>query len=384
MAKSATEELKNKYNAAFAQSASDDPAKTLWDSLSYGYGKKADQINASYNKALSQQDNAMLKRGMGRSSYALQSMANLNKERNAALASNEDALIADWQDRLTQMEEAEKARKFQTSEREAQQEWQSGENALNRSFQTSEREAQQLYNTGEREAQQLYNTGEREAQQAWQSGENALNRAQEQEQFAKTYGLQRDQFNESKRQYEQNFNYQKSRDAVSDSQWNQTFNYQKERDAVSDNQWNQSFGLQKDQFAYTQSSDERNYYASWVQNIAANGGEASDDMLAKAGISRADFEAMKAQAAAATGGGGGGSYSPKSPTTPAVTDDSFFNALNGNSMVSALNGIRNNTYTPKSDQLVGQGSSDALWTTGSAYGDKMKSDWQREQSKKNK
>ena len=284
----------------------------LWDSLNYTYGQRGEELAQNYNQAISQSNNAMLKRGMQRSSYGAQINANLLHQKNKALAGNTSEMIAAYQDRLGQIEQQE----------QEQANWE-------KTF------------------------------------------AENQRQFNEQMGETKAQ-NEFTRNYQTNaFNYQKERDAVSDKQWQDTFDYNKGRDAVSDaqweknyntqnEQWDKSFGLQKEQFAYTQSNDERNYYASWVQSIAANGGEASDDMLAKAGLSRSDFEAMKAQAAATGGGGGGGggSYSPK--TTPAVTDDDFLNGLNGNSMLSALNSLRNNTYTPKSDKLLGQGKNDSI------------------------
>ena len=319
------ENLKSQYDPSLADSTNEDPAKSLWDSLSYGYGKKADEINKSYDKAISQQDNAMLKRGMGRSSYAAQSMANLNTERVNALASNEDAMIADWQNRLTEMQEAEKARQFQTSEREAQQSWQSGENALSRAFQTSEREGQQAWQSGEnalsrafqtseREAQQEYQSGEnalsrafqtseREGQQAWQSAENALNRAQEQEQFEKNFGLSQQQFEEGVRQYEKNFGYQEGRDVVADTQWEKNYEEAKSEYERSQTETERSNKAQEEYnklaLEETIRSNKENEYINWAKIDAEYG-----DHSASSGSS-----------------GGSGSYSGKSGSTGDGTEE---------------------------------------------------------------
>ena len=98
--------------------------------------------NRQYEKAISQQNRSALSRGMGRSSYALQTEANLRDQKAKARNQLGEALIADYQNRVSQLDEAEAARAFQREERLAQQEWQAGENALARAFQTSEREAQ--------------------------------------------------------------------------------------------------------------------------------------------------------------------------------------------------------------------------------------------------
>ena len=197
-----------------------DTRERLWDSLQNSYGYKRENINDSYNQAYSQADRQALSRGMQRSSYNNQTLANINQQRNKALMDNDDQLIADYENRLQTIEEAEAARAFQTSEREAQQAWQSGENelarafqtaereaqqgwqssenALARQFQTSEREAQQKYNTGEREAQQKYNTSEREAQQNWQGTQNELAR-----QFQTSEREAQQLYNTSERQAQQ-------------------------------------------------------------------------------------------------------------------------------------------------------------------------------------
>ena len=90
-------------------------------------------------------------------------------------------------------------------------------------------------------------------------------------------------FDEQKRQYEQNFGYQKERDTVSDSQWKQQFDFS------------------------TKSADQQLAY-NYVTAIIANGGNPSDDLLARAGLSRADADAMKYVAPTVSGGGGGGGY----------------------------------------------------------------------------
>ena len=70
------------------------------------------------------------------------------------------------------------------------------------------------------------------------------------------------------------------------------------------------------QFAQSVNDADRQLAASYVANIVANGGTPSDDLLARAGISKEDAALM------AKGKGGGGGYTPpKTETPPATTPD---------------------------------------------------------------
>lgn len=180
-------------------------AERLWDSLNYSYGQQRDESNRQYARAVSQNDQAMLNRGMQRSTYALQTSANLRNQ--AVDASNRiyNQQIADYENRLQDIEN---------------QEWQ-------RAFQEKS-------------------------------------------------------FDEGVRQFNVNFDYQKGRDAIGDEQWQKAFD--------------QSNTQNDRQLAY-----------NYVTAILARGGDPTDDLLARAGLSRQDANAIKAQQA--TGGGGGGGYS---------------------------------------------------------------------------
>lgn len=190
----------------------------LWDSLNYSYGKKGEQLSSEYNKAISQQDRALLSRGMQRSSAGMSTLAGLRNQRTKALDDNQSQLISTYEDRIQAVKDAEDARAFQTSEREAQQEWQSSENALNRQQSQQQFDIQQAFNERQWEAQQ--------------------------------------------------------------SQWREEFDYNKKSDAQK--------------IAY-----------NYVVSIIGNGGSPSDSLLAQAGLSRADANAMSAKK---KGSGGSGKY----------------------------------------------------------------------------
>ena len=202
-----------------------------------------------------------------------------NKENRAYNTAEREAQQAyNTAERIAQQDynSAENAtnRAWQAAQTAAQQLWQSGENALNRAYQTSEREAQQNYNTSEREAQQIYNTIEREAQQAYQSGENALTRA------------------ENARQFNEQMAYN---------------NAQADRSA---DQWERSF-------AQDNMTADQKLAASYVAAIAEQGGIPSDELLARAGLSREDAMAMRknAKSSGSSGSTGGNSDGSNPPTT---------------------------------------------------------------------
>lgn len=187
----------------------------LWDSLEYTYGKKRENSDKSFAKQISQQDRTMLGRGMQRSSYGAQTMANLRKE--AVRASNDiyDEQIADYENRIYQIERDEKS----------DEQWQ-------KQFDESQRQFNE-------------NMG-------FQKSESARQQGNWEKEFAETQKQNATQNS----QWQQTFNYQQGRDAVADEQWQKTFNYQQERDTVSDQHWQAEFdeGVRQFNVQHDQSS----------------------------------------------------------------------------------------------------------------------------------
>ena len=109
--------------------------------------------------------------------------------------------------------------------------------------------------------------------------------------------------------------------------------YQIERDAEADRQW------------------QAQYAQSYISQILANGGTPSDELLAQAGLSRADFEAMKPQATGggggwsggySYGGGGGGKGGTKSGVVNPLTDaQKRFNTLMATNIAKTTVGAAN-------------------------------------------
>ena len=152
--------------------------------------------------------------------------------------------------------------------------------------------------------------------------EDRLGQLEQQEQEQANWEAQ---FNEGKRQFDEGMGLQREQ-----------FGYQKERDAVSDSQWERQFAAQQDQwkqeFDFNSKTTEQQYYANFVMSSIQAGNDPTDEMLAKAGLTRADADSMKAQVAA---GGGGGYTKPtgnddSKQTFGKVTDEAFMAGLSNN------------------------------------------------------
>jgi len=323
-----------------------DTRTRLYQSLGYSYGQQMEDSDKQYDKAISQQDRSMLARGMQRSSYAAQTLAGLQDQKAKERTRLGEAMIADYQNRVSQLDEAEAARKFQTSEREAQQAWQSGENEKARAYQTSEREAQQAYSTSERLAQQLYNTSEREAQQTWQSGETEKARAYQtaereaQQAYSTQERIAQQAYNTGEREAQQAYNtqeriaqqaftqsqtqaqqaWQSSENALdraqSANQFAENIALQREQNAQSQANWEvqQAFNERqweaqqeqwKQEFDYSKMSDDQKLAYNYIVAAAAQDGEVTDALLARAGLTREDYNAMRVKARSSGSGGSG-------------------------------------------------------------------------------
>ena len=79
----------------------------LWDSMNFSYNQKLNNSNAAYDKAISQNDRAMLSRGMQRSSYGAQTRTGLMNQKIDAANAIESEKIADYENRLYQIERDE-------------------------------------------------------------------------------------------------------------------------------------------------------------------------------------------------------------------------------------------------------------------------------------
>lgn len=198
LARAFEEDVTKAPQAATQQDVEGQDARTrLWQSLDTTYGAQREQVGKQYDQAIANADRQMLGRGMQRSSYAAQTLANMQQEKIKADSDIMGNQIANYQNRLTSLE-----------------------------------------------------------------------------------------------QQEQQFAYQKERDQIADQQWQQQFN-------AAQDQW-------KQQFEYNQMSAKQQIAFSSLMNMMEAGDNPSDALLQQAGISRSDYEQMKATPAAKAKGGRGG------------------------------------------------------------------------------
>ena len=147
----------------------------LWDSLSNAYGNKTRKSNEEFAKAYSKADRQLVGRGMQRSSYGAQTLANIDKQRIDAANDIESELIADYENRLSQLDQQEaEAERWERQFAESQRQY----------------DTTMEYNK-ERAATQ---------DQQWQTS-----------------------FDYNKEQADRAYDYQVGRDAVADKQWQKTF-----------------------------------------------------------------------------------------------------------------------------------------------------------------
>ena len=222
-------------------------AKTrLWQSMNYTYGRQRDESNKAYDKAISQQDNALLGRGMQRSSYGMQTLANMQNDKMKAANDIYSAQIADYQNRIGQIEQQE---------------------------QEADRWERQF--------------------------------AEGQRQFNENMGFQQSQADRSQSNWEKEFaagredadwnkNWQQQEANREQGNWQQQFDFTKE-------QWNAQQDQWKQEFDYNKMSDDQKLAYNYVTSILGQGGNPSDDLLARAGLTRADADAMKAKVTSTVG-----------------------------------------------------------------------------------
>lgn len=359
----------------------------LWDSLNHSYGQQREDIGRTYDKAYSQADRQALSRGMQRSSYNAQNLANINQQRANALDQNWQNQIADYENRLgaLESEEAEAdrwerqfaetqkqnewSRDFQQQQADtANQQWNMNFNAgredaaWNKDFQREQFAANRgdvAWNQGMQERQFAAN----QDQNAWQRGmterqyadsrsDTAWNQSFQQRQFdanQQNAAWQRDM---SERQYadsrsdtawQQGMTERQYADNRSDNAWQRGMQERQYADSRSDTAWNQAFqqgqaDRSADQwersFAQSNDSADRQLAASYVSSIIANGGNPSDALLARAGLSRADADAMKkgnSGSGSGNGNGNGNGNGDGENTPPPGNGDDLFSGdeLNG-------------------------------------------------------
>ena len=85
-----------------------DARTRLWQSYNTTYNSKIRDSDRAYDRNISEADNAALARGMGRSSYALQTRANIGQEKINAQNNINSEKIAAYQQALNNLEDKER------------------------------------------------------------------------------------------------------------------------------------------------------------------------------------------------------------------------------------------------------------------------------------
>ena len=415
------------------------PEQRAWDSLDYSYGKKKEASDKSYDNAISQQDAALLRRGMQRSSYGMNTLAGLQNQKVNAANDIDSEKIAAYEAQRYQLdrdaiEDAFRDKQFDEQVRQyneslgfqkeeaarSQGNWEKeydanrADTAWSQAFQQNQfdyQKQQDAQSQANWEAQFGYQKEQDAQSQAnWekQFGYQQQQDAQSQANWEAQFGYQKEQDAQSQANWETQFGYQKEQDAQSQANWETQLAYQKEQDALAQENWKEQFGYQKEQDAQTQAnwekqfgyqqeqdaqtqanwektfgyqqerdaisdafaekqfefqqqqwetqkeqwreefdfnkmSTEQQLYYNYIMQALEAGGDVSDEMLAKAGISRADFNAMKRKAEETVGGGGGyyGNKNGNDTGNPGNNDD------NGSSYDDLMEELDQNPATAK-------------------------------------
>lgn len=105
--KAATDPTSQPQATTQADVDSQDAKTRAWQSLETAYGQRIDESNKAYEQNKIAADMAALQRGMGRSSYALQTAANIDQQKATAADRIRGEMIADYQNRASQIDQQE-------------------------------------------------------------------------------------------------------------------------------------------------------------------------------------------------------------------------------------------------------------------------------------
>ena len=273
--------------------ASQEAKDRLMESLKYTYDRQALQSNEQYDRAKVAADNQALNRGMGRSSYNQQVLANYDKAKINASNDIYNAMAAAYAQGVNELDREA----MENARYNAEMQLKVAEQNLANEFNI------QNLNESVKQRQLSQATADRDYQHSL-----------EREQVEDTKWQK--QFDTSNSQWQKQFDTQ-------NSQWQQQFD-------TSNSQWERSF-------EYQQQADTKNLLATILSAAAQNGGKVSDSLLESLGISRADYNAMKKKNSSG-GGGSNGSQNPNNPgnNNPGSSTGDWWTDLN-----NALNQMGN-------------------------------------------
>ena len=165
------------------------------------------------------------------------------------------------------------------------------------------------------------------ADTAWQQGMTEKQYADSRADTAWNQDFQQRQFdaNQAQNAWQRDISERQYADSRADTAWQQGMTERQYADSRADTAWNQAFQQnQADrsadqwerQFAQGNDDTDRQLAASYVSAIVAQGGTPSDELLARAGLSRADAEAMRKGGSGSGSGNGNGNGNGNGENTP--------------------------------------------------------------------
>ena len=213
--------------AKTAQDVNGQDARTrLWQSLDYAYGDQRRKSDQQYAQAVAQADRQALGRGMQRSSYNAQTLANLRQKGIEANNDITSAQIADYQNRLGQIEQQEKEdERWERQFAEQQRQYNEGMD-LNRE-QFAEQKANTAWN------QNFQQTQADQSQANWQSQFNAgrEDAAQAQQNWQTSFDASRQDAAQSQQNWQTQFDATQAQQKWQNEFAQNQFAYQQEQDA---------------------------------------------------------------------------------------------------------------------------------------------------------
>ena len=227
------EDVTKAKQATTAEDVNNQDARTrLWQSLNTTYTNQMEESDKAYDKSISQQNNAMLARGMGRSSFAGQIAANMYNDKHTARNKLGQALIADYQNRIGEIEQQEKEDEWRDKE------W---DYKLSRDAVADQRYADETAYSRSRDtvADKRY---EDETAYARSRDTVADQRYADETAYARSRDTVADQ------RYADETAYARLRDAIADQRYSDETSYARSRDTVADQRY-------ADETAYARSRD---------------------------------------------------------------------------------------------------------------------------------
>lgn len=310
--------------AQTAEDVNNQDARTrLWQSLNTTYTNQMEESDKAYDKSISQQLNAIAARGMGRSSYAAQISANMYNDKNTARNKLGKALIADYQKQIGEIEAQEKEDEWRKTQFEYQKERDTvADQKWDKEY--AYKVARDAVADQQWQAQYKEQLRQFDENMAFQKQRANVSDAQWQKQYDEELRRFNAQMAQQEAQFKANYDFQVSEAARQQSNW-------EIQQAFAEKQWQAQQDQWKQEFDYNKMSNDQKLAYETVINIISQGNDPSDDLLKRAGISRADANAMKAQAvtSGATGGTSGKSGNNNSNGVENLaTDQAFYDLLN--------------------------------------------------------